>query len=97
MYIVDNSINTTSFQGLQVAKLLDLNAKEIIQVSLEANSIFPNHTSPREAHLLILEGEVSFFINDSEYRLLKHQVFKFPKDVEHWVEAHQNSIFLIIR
>lgn len=97
MFTINDILNTTSFQGLQVEKLLDLNAKEIIQVNLEAASLFPKHTSPRDALLLVLEGEISFFIKSGEYKLLKHQAFNFPKDVEHWVEAHQNSIFLIIR
>lgn len=97
MYTINDIINTTSFQGLQVGKLMDLNAQEILQINLEASSIFPKHTSPRDATLLMLEGEVSFFINNAEYKLLKHQVFNFPKDEEHWVEAKKNSRFLIIR
>ena len=97
MYKINNAINTTSFEGLQVGKLLDINAKEVLQISLEASAVFPKHTSPTDAHLLVLEGSISFFINRIEYKLNKHQLFQFPKDVEHWVEAHENSKFLIIR
>lgn len=97
MYSIIDSINTKNIQGLQVEKLLDLNAAEIIQVHLEANSIFPKHTSPRDTYLLVLEGEINFHINSNEFYLKKHQFFNFPKEVEHWVEANQNAIFLIIR
>lgn len=97
MYKISDAINTTSFQGLQVGKLVDINAQEILQISLEAASVFPKHTSPRDALLIVLEGEISFFINNAEYKLLKHQVFNFPKNEEHWVEAKKNSRFLIIR
>ncbi len=97
MYEVNDIINKTSFEGLQVGKLLDFDATEILQISLEKNVLFPKHTSPTNATLLVLEGNISFYINNTEYKLLKHQIFKFPKDEEHWVKAISNSKFLIIR
>ena len=97
MYKINDAINTTSFEGLQVGKLINFNAKEVLQISLEASAVFPKHISPTDAHLLVLEGFISFFINKKEYKLNKHQIFYFPKEVEHWVEAHENSKFLIIR
>jgi len=97
MYEINDIINKTSFEGLQVGKLLDFNASEILQISLETNTVFPKHISPTDATLLVLEGKITFFINNTEYELLKHQIFKFPKNVEHWVKAITNSKFLIIR
>ncbi|MFT5847190.1 MAG: quercetin dioxygenase-like cupin family protein [Psychroserpens sp.] len=97
MYIINNEINTTTYTGLQAGKLLDINAKEILYISLEANKNFPKHTSPRDAYLFVLEGDIIFYINNLEYRLSKHQIFNFPKDEEHWVKAIQNSKFLIVR
>ena len=97
MYIINNEINSTTDTGLQAGKLLDVNAKEILHISLEANHEFPKHMSPRDAHLFVLEGDLIFYIHNLEYRLLKHQIFNFPKDEEHWVKAIQNSKFLIVR
>jgi len=97
MYQILDTINNTDFNKLQAGKLLDINAKEILFISLEKDTLFKKHTSPTDAHLLVLEGAITFFINDSEYLLEKHQVFSFPKDIEHWVEASKDSKFLIIR
>jgi quercetin dioxygenase-like cupin family protein len=97
MYEINDIINKTSFEGLQVGKILDFNATEILQISLEATTIFPKHTSPTNATLLVLEGEISFFINNEKYILKKHQIFQFPKKEEHWVEAITDSKFLIFR
>jgi len=94
---INDIINITEFEGLQVGKILDIDAKEILQISLEKETVFPKHTSPRDATLLVLEGEISFFINNEEYKLLKHQIFRFPKNEEHWVKAIESSKFLIIR
>jgi len=66
MYKINDTINTTLYKGLQVVKLLDINVKEILQISLEANTTFPKHTSPTDATLLVLEGDISFFINDEQ-------------------------------
>lgn len=97
MTVINNTINTIEFEGLKAAKLLDINAKEILHISLEKGAVFPKHTSPRDANLLILEGRIVFFINDQTYNLEKHQIFNFSKDEEHWVEALENSKFLIFR
>ena len=97
MYEINDIINKTYFEGLQVSKILDFEAKEILQIRLDTGTVFPKHTSPTDAILLVLEGEISFFINSGEYKLLKHQIFNFPKKEEHWVEAITDSKFLILR
>ena len=97
MYTINDAINLSLFDGLKAGKILDINAKEILCISLEKDSVFPKHTSPTDAHLLVLEGEINFFINDDTYTLKTHQIFNFPKDKAHWVEAIGNSKFLIIR
>jgi quercetin dioxygenase-like cupin family protein len=97
MYAIKNNINEVGYKGLNARKLLEMNAKEILQISLEKDAIFPKHTSPSGVQLLLLEGSVSFFINKNEYQISKHQVFNFPKNEEHWVKANENSKFLIIR
>lgn len=97
MYTINDAINFTPYDGLKAAKILDVNAKEILHVSLQAHTDFPKHTSPRDAQLLVLEGEIVFYINNLEYRLFKYQIFNFPKDEEHWVSAIQDLKFLIIR
>jgi quercetin dioxygenase-like cupin family protein len=97
MYIINNKINEVEYKGMTTSKLVDMDAKQILQISLEKNTIFPKHISPSDAQLLLLEGSVSFFINKNEYQISKHQVFSFPKNEEHWVKANENSKFLIIR
>jgi len=97
MYTINDTINLSAYDGLKAAKILDVNAKNILFISLEKDTVFPKHTSPSDAHLLVLEGAISFFINGVTYTLTKNQLFNFPKDKEHWVEASKNSKFLIIR
>lgn len=97
MYTINDVINNTAFSGLLADKLLNIDAKEVLFISLAKDALFPNHTSPRDANLIVLEGSLSFFIKDNTYKLTKHQVFNFPKNEEHWVEAKEDSKFLIIR
>ena len=82
---------------MQAGKLLDIHAKEILHISLEKDALFPEHTAPRDANLLVLEGTIVFYINNSEYSLSSYDVFNFPKDEVHSVRAIENSKFLIIR
>ncbi|WP_044397478.1 cupin domain-containing protein [Lacinutrix sp. Hel_I_90] len=97
MNTINNEINMDVTADFKSSKLLDINAKEVILINLKKNAIFPEHTSPRDATLLILEGKIIFHINNSEFNLEKHQTFNFPKNEKHWVAATKNSKFLIIR
>lgn len=96
MYQINNTINNLGFNKLQVSKLNDGPAETLL-ITLEKDAILPEHTSPRDAHLIVLEGEIQFHINSEEFRLKKHHDFKFPKDATHWVKATENSKFLVIR
>lgn len=97
MYTVNNTIASQSFDKLQVQKLVKSDVFEILTISLEAKSIFPEHTSPTDAHLIVLQGDILFHINEKVFRIKTQEHFSFPKEVSHWVEANENSKFLIIR
>jgi quercetin dioxygenase-like cupin family protein len=96
-YSINNKINETIYNEFQAGKILDINAKEVLFISLEKGSIFPKHNSSRDANLLVLEGSVSFHINNTVYQIANNQIFNFPKDQEHWVEANENSKFIVLR
>ncbi len=96
MLKINNSINAQGFKKLLVLKL-NSGPAETLLITLEKDAILPEHSSPRDAHLIVLEGEIQFHINSEEFRLKKHQDFKFPKDAPHWVKAGENSKFLVIR
>lgn len=97
MYQIDNRIRQQDYAQLQVLKIVNTDAFDILSISLEKDAIFPEHTSPNNAHLIVLEGEIIFYINDTSYQLKKQQHFNFPKNTTHWVKATTNSKFLIIR
>lgn len=97
MYQIDNRIGEQAFSKLQVLKIIDADAFNVLSISLEKDAIFPDHTSPTNAHLIVLEGEILFYINDTSFQLKKQQHFNFPKNTKHWVKATTNSKFLIIR
>ena len=97
MYTIDNHIKKQTYNGLQLHNLVKTESFEILSISMEKDSVFPEHASPKDAQLLVLEGCVNFHINNSKYNLTAHQHFNFPKEEKHWVEAIEDSKFLIIR
>ncbi len=96
MYQINDTISNQGFNKLQVSKLNNEPAETIL-ITLEKGATFPEHTSPRDAHIIVLEGEIQFHINSEIFHLKTYQDFKFPKETKHWVEAIENSKFLIIR
>ncbi|WP_291865894.1 hypothetical protein [Maribacter sp.] len=97
MYQINNTIKLQNYNGLQVSKVVKTEVLEIISISLEKEAIFPEHTSPTDAQLVVLEGDISFHINNETHQLVAQQHFNFPKEMKHSVVANANSKFLIIR
>ncbi len=97
MYTIDNTIKNQKFEALQVQKIAKTDVLEILSISLEKDAIFPEHTSPTDAHLIVLEGVIVFHINNEIFTLTTQQHFSFSKQNSHWVEAKENAKFLIIR
>lgn len=96
-YTIDNTIAQEIIKGLEVTKLKNTFGAECIFIRMEKGSEFPKHVSPKDANLLMLEGSISFYINQKEYLLKANQWFRFPKEESHHILAEQNSKFLIIR
>lgn len=94
---INNTILQQPFAGLQIRQLVKNPRLEILSVSLEKNTVFPSHESHRDTHLVVLEGQIVFYIENHPVVLKEKQEFSFSKDTEHWVEALENSKFLIIR
>ena len=97
MYKTSSQIADQKFDNLQIQKLVKTEALEILSISLEKGATFPEHTSPTDAQLIVLEGDIVFHINENSYQLKSQQNFNFPKTTPHSVRANENSKFLIIR
>ncbi len=97
MYEISNQITDQKYEKLQVQIVVETPTYDILSISLEKDAIFPEHSSPTDAQLIVLEGDIIFHIDGEPYHLTKYQRFNFPKLTEHWVKANENSKFLIIR
>lgn len=97
MYTVSDEIKTQEFRNLLVKKVVQRPSLDILSITLEKGALFPEHTSPRDAELIVLEGAIEFYINARTYTIETQQHFNFPKETTHWVKARENSKFVIIR
>jgi len=97
MYTIEKDIEQQAFNKLKVQKINTSENLDILSISLEKGAVFPEHTSPREAYLIMLEGKIKFHIKNEVYNISQHQHLNFEKEVPHWVEASENSKFLIVR
>jgi len=94
---IDNTIVNQTFDGLQIKKLVKNEKIEILSISLAKGAIFPTHESPVDANLIVLEGNIAFYLEENPILLKAQQKFSFQKHKEHWVEAMEDSKFLIVR
>ena len=68
------SLNSGPYNELQIAKVAKTPALEILSISLEKETVFPEHTSPTEAHLIVLEGSIDFHIYNRANTLRKTSI-----------------------
>ena len=94
---VNNTIVNQSFEGVQVKQLVKSSRFEVLSISIAKNAVFPTHKSQEDAHLIVMEGKITFYIEGNPIILVEQQEFSFPKNIAHWVEALEDSKFLIIR
>lgn len=97
MYEIGKQIKTQPMEGLQVRKPVKGQDLEILSITLEKGAVLQEHISPRDATLVVLEGNLEFAIDGKIYLLERFEDFSFPKGVIHRVKALEDSRFLIIR
>ncbi|MCW5518584.1 cupin domain-containing protein [Aureitalea sp. L0-47] len=97
MYSIDTRIKDSTFEGLKVQKLWTNNTAETLLIAMDEGVDFPEHTSPRDALLIVLEGTFEFKIQKKNIILTTGDAFTFPAEEPHEVHAHSPSKFLIIR
>ena len=97
MYEIDHLISETTYDGLSVQKLSKTESTETLLITLEKDCDFPEHTSPRDALLVMMEGEIKFNIQNKQYKLSSWETFKFSANERHNVHSISSSKFLIIR
>lgn len=97
MIHIDQLIKEIPYNGLSVKKIFKNEAAETLLISLEKDHHFPEHTSPRDTLLVLLDGSITFKIQNNEYSLNRQDSINFPANEPHSVDATEDSKFLIIR
>jgi len=97
MYEVNNAVRNSTFDGLTVKVISKTETCETLLITLEKDALFPEHTSPRDALLVMLEGAIVFNISGQEFLIEEYQSFTFPAHEKHHVLAKEDTKFLIIR
>ncbi len=97
MYEVRQLIKTQPINGINVKNLLRNETFEVMSISLEKGAEIPEHTSPRDAFLVVLEGVIDFSIEGKSFTIEAFEDFSFPRKVPHYVSARENARILIVR
>lgn len=97
MYHIEDHITKIEYDGLTVKKLISKKGCETVLISLEKGYNIPDHGSPRDTLLIMLEGIIQFRIKGQDHKMEKFQSFNFPSKDIHSVLAVENAKFLIIR
>lgn len=97
MYTINKHFSEQQYHKLQVQQLIETESFEVLGISLDKGVLFPEHTSPKDAHLIVLKGNIQFHISVNEYQLKQQAILHFPKETTHWVMANESTKFIIVR
>lgn len=80
--------------------LAENNDSRAMLFALKKEQFMPEHTSPRDAFIYVIEGEIEFEINrdDKEkYEVKKGEIFFFKANEKHTVRAKKDTKILVVR
>ena len=95
--MIKDAKNNLGYDGLKTSLLVNNETGKIILISLEKGAILKKHISDTDASILILEGEISFEINDEKHPMKKDDMFAFKKNEIHELTAIENSKVMLIK
>lgn len=90
-------IREQAFNSLQIQKLGTSGHTELLSISLEAGAVFPTHTSPSGAWLVVLEGSLVFHMDGKSFPLEPLEALQIPARIPHSVTGRSACKFLIAR
>lgn len=97
----------------ELAKLIDFNDGKInskillengeskaVLFAMKKEQFMPEHVSPRNAFVYLIEGEIDFQLNNDaseKYKVKKGEIFFFDADEKHIVSAKKDTKLLVVR
>lgn len=96
-YFIDSAVSKLQYDGLNTQKLKNTFGIDCIVISLEKGHLLPEHNSPKNTNIYVVEGAIDFSISGKKYRLNAQDWFRFPKDEAHSVKAVENTKLLVLR
>lgn len=71
--------------------------RKIVQLRMKKDAILPEHHSPVDTCLLVIQGEISFSMGGKDYSLSENMFLNFPAMEKHSVKCIEDSVFLLYR
>lgn len=90
------SLITPTEQGIASRVLARTSGGNVTLFAFDAGQGLTEHTSPFDALVLVLEGELTLTIGGEEVRALPGTIVRMPATVAHAVEAPEPSRMLLI-
>ncbi len=77
--------------------LMEQDGSSLNIVALKKDEIIDTHTSPSDAAVYVIEGEIEIHFDAEKFKLDKGEILMFKRETEHKVLAHKDSKFFLIK
>lgn len=84
-------------KGIKVEKVFQNERFEVRKFIMDKGASLPSHTSPKDAYLQMLSGQINFHIDQVTHNLKHTESISFPAHVSHAVVSEEGAQFLIVR
>lgn len=77
--------------------LMEQGGSSLNIIALKKDEIIDTHTSPSDAAVYVIEGEIEIHFDAEKFKLSKGELLMFKREKEHKVLAHKDSKFFLIK
>ncbi len=98
-YSVEKMENLIDYNEQTVNKKILASSENNMAIlfALKQNQVLKTHTSPVDAFIFVLSGEIFFNIKNTNHTISPGEILFFKKNEKHTVLAQKDSKFIVIR
>ncbi len=84
-------------ESINAKVLLKKEDSALLLIAIKKDQLMPDHISPTDAFLYVIEGEVEFRTKNNNYEVDKNEIFAIKANEPHCVFGKQDSKIMVVR
>lgn len=89
--------NEIKERSKKISRYLTSEKVDVLNIQMRAGEIIPTHNAPNVVVIVVRKGEVTFTVEDVDYRLTNEDVLVLNPLENHSIEAHTDVEIVVLK